>query len=75
MRACKRNALPVNVGQGSATRSEEEQIKAFHTQTTPRRVKTLSGTNDDIEAYVDSGDYKKLTILIGFIIFSISILI
>ena len=75
MRACKRSALPVNVGQGSATRSEEEQTKASYTHTTPRRVETLSGTNDGIEAYVDSGDCKKLTILIGFIIFSISILI
>ena len=66
MRVCKRSALPVNVGQGSATRSEEEQ-------TTPRQVETLSGINDGIKAYVDSGDCKKLTILIGFIILSIDI--
>ena len=63
MQAC--NEQPVAAGQEIDKKTGETSVHLFHSQTTSL---TVPGTDAVIKGYVNSGDFKKSNILLGFII-------
>ena len=63
MQAC--NEQPVAAGQEIDKKTGETSVHLFHSQTTSL---TVPGADAVIKGYVNSSEFKKLNILLGFIL-------